>query len=381
VTRYTTYRVGDVAELVRDPVAVDPARTYTEIGVRSFGRGIFHKEPLPGAELGSKKVFWIRPGELVFNTVFAWEGAVSVSSEAECGKIGSHRFMTYLIDDQVADLSYLYYYFCSEPGLAVIVAASPGSAGRNRTLGIKAFAAQQIQLPSLDEQRRIVAKLNKALTELPEALCGLTRLESGLPESLYNFLLKHKDEAFARDFLELNLRPSKVVEGKVFDIVGVYSFGRGVFRRNSVTSNDTKYKTLFEVRNEDFMLSRLKAFEGAVAVADEKVDRCFVSQEFPTFQINRSICDPRYLNYLCRWPSFWSRLASGSKGVGSRRERVSAQTLLATRLPLPSLARQEQVLSVLDQGAGKFTDLLIKRQRLVRALRSALLNAAFSGQL
>jgi type I restriction enzyme S subunit len=88
------YRIRDVLKLVREPVTVDPGTSYTEIGVRSFGRGIFHKDPVFGAALGSKKVYWIRSGEVVFNTVFAWEGAVAVSGSEDGGKIGSHRFMT-----------------------------------------------------------------------------------------------------------------------------------------------------------------------------------------------------------------------------------------------------------------------------------------------
>ena len=48
-----------------------------EIGVRSFGRGIFHKEPIDGTALGNKRVFRIEPGDLVLSNVFAWEGAVA----------------------------------------------------------------------------------------------------------------------------------------------------------------------------------------------------------------------------------------------------------------------------------------------------------------
>jgi hypothetical protein len=60
---------------------------------------------------------------------------------------------------------------------------------------------------------------------------------------------------------------------------------------------------------------------------------------------------------------------------------VNAQTLLTTELPLPSLARQGQIVSLLDRGIGRLGWLIEKRQRLGEALRPALLNAAFSGQM
>src|SRR5215212_2117146 len=75
---------------VRRPVRVDLDAEYREIGIRSWGRGIFHKDPLTGAQLDDKSVFDIKPGDLVLNIVFAWEGAVAVASENEIGMIASH---------------------------------------------------------------------------------------------------------------------------------------------------------------------------------------------------------------------------------------------------------------------------------------------------
>ena len=63
--------MAEVAPLVRRPVEVEPDKTYMELGVRSFGRGTFHKPGLSGMEVGSKKLFTIESGDLVFNIVFA----------------------------------------------------------------------------------------------------------------------------------------------------------------------------------------------------------------------------------------------------------------------------------------------------------------------
>ena len=153
-------KVREVLELQRRQVNVDPAAEYREIGVRSFGKGIFHKDPIKGIDLGSKRVFVIRPGDLVFSNVFAWEGAVALASPAEAGRIGSHRFMTYTPTDDGVDVSYLRYYFTSEFGVALLASASPGSAGRNRTLAVDRFEAIEIPLPDIDEQHRIAAHLD-----------------------------------------------------------------------------------------------------------------------------------------------------------------------------------------------------------------------------
>src|SRR5487761_1225464 len=136
--------VGEVLSLKRRPVVVELDGEYEQIGIRAFGRGIFHKEPVNGAALGNKRVFWIEPGDLVISNVFAWEGAVAVASDAESGMIGSHRFMTFVPIDGRINTSWAAWFFRSDPGLELIRRASPGSAGRNRTLAIKRFEALEI---------------------------------------------------------------------------------------------------------------------------------------------------------------------------------------------------------------------------------------------
>lgn len=68
---WSRVRLGDVLHPVPRPVDVDAATEYREIGIRSHGRGIFHKEPVSGAAIGEKKVFWLEPGDFVLNIVFA----------------------------------------------------------------------------------------------------------------------------------------------------------------------------------------------------------------------------------------------------------------------------------------------------------------------
>jgi type I restriction enzyme S subunit len=108
-------------------------------------------------------------GDLVFNNVFAWEGAVAVASEVETATIGSHRFVTYTIKDDRADPRFLQLFFRTESGRDILRRVSPGSAGRNRTLNLKRFAEQQLHLPSLPEQLRIVTKVKEIEAKVDEA--------------------------------------------------------------------------------------------------------------------------------------------------------------------------------------------------------------------
>lgn len=143
---------GDVAPLVRRPVAVETSGVYPELGIRSFGKGPFHKPALTGAEVGSKRLFRIESGDLLFNIVFAWEGAVAVARSIDHGRVGSHRFLTCVPKTSVATSQFLRFHFLTEDGLRSLGEASPGGAGRNRTLGLQALSRIPVPVPPMDRQ-------------------------------------------------------------------------------------------------------------------------------------------------------------------------------------------------------------------------------------
>jgi len=149
-------RLGSLLALQRRAVRVEPESVYQEIGVRSFGRGLFIKEPVIGAELGGKRVFRVVEGDFIVSNVFAWEGAIGVASPEHDGLIGSHRFMTWTPSGDL-NVHYLRAYFRSQAGVARLAAASPGSAGRNRTLSVRNLEAIEVPLPARAEQDRIAA--------------------------------------------------------------------------------------------------------------------------------------------------------------------------------------------------------------------------------
>ncbi|WP_448510372.1 restriction endonuclease subunit S [Immundisolibacter sp.] len=142
-----------VAPLVRREVTIELEGSYPELGIRSFGKGTFHKPPLSGADVGTKRLFSIEPGDLLFSNVFAWEGAIAVAQPVDAGRFGSHRFITCRVDPDITSPEFLRYYFLTDAGLEKIGEASPGGAGRNRTLGLEKLMAIQVPIPSRPVQR------------------------------------------------------------------------------------------------------------------------------------------------------------------------------------------------------------------------------------
>ncbi|TKK66352.1 restriction endonuclease subunit S [Ilyomonas limi] len=132
---------------------------YQQIGIRSHGKGLFYKEKVTGAALGNKSVFWVEPNCFIANIVFAWEHAVAKTTEAETGMIASHRFPMFKPKEGVLHLDYLLYFFKSSRGKQLLELASPGGAGRNKTLGQSEFLKLNIPVPSYEEQTAIAQVL------------------------------------------------------------------------------------------------------------------------------------------------------------------------------------------------------------------------------
>lgn len=153
-------RIGDVLSRVRRPVEVEKDVTYREIGIRSHGKGLFHKDEVTGKKLGNKSVFWIEPNCLVLNIVFAWEQAIAKTTDEEIGFIGSHRFPQFKPKNGLVDIDYLLCFFKTLRGKHQLGLASPGGAGRNKTLGQKDFSNTKLLLPPLPEQQKIARILS-----------------------------------------------------------------------------------------------------------------------------------------------------------------------------------------------------------------------------
>lgn len=179
--------ISNVVKRIRNSFSPNPNEIYQEIGIRSHTKGIFYKEPVTGKSLGNKSVFWIEPECFVVNIVFAWEHAIAKTTEKEKGMIASHRFPMYKPKVGVLDLDYLLYFFKSKRGKHLLGLASPGGAGRNKTLGQSEFIKLQIPVSCIEEQRAIANAISAADRELfllEKKLNKLKEQKKGLMQQL-----------------------------------------------------------------------------------------------------------------------------------------------------------------------------------------------------
>src|SRR5438552_7863373 len=166
---WPTVSLGEFIRLERRPVKVESEKLYQEIGIYCFGRGIFHKTPRTGFEVGDKNLFLMKQGDFILQVTFAWEGAIAIVSAAEDGMYGSTRYPTFRVNERRCNPHFLLNYFKTEEGLQQLAKICPGSAGRNRVLSMRRIPEVLVPLPPLADQRRVVARIEELAAQIHEA--------------------------------------------------------------------------------------------------------------------------------------------------------------------------------------------------------------------
>ena len=176
--------MAEVAPIVRRKVEVVMDGEYRELGVRSFGKGTFHKPVLNGIDVGTKKLYSMEPGDLVFSNVFSWEGAIAVVQPEDEGRVGSHRFITCVPKAGIATAEFLRFYLLTDEGIEKVREASPGGAGRNRTLGLKKLEKIEVPVPNYNKQLWFDNLQSKSATIKQAHSENQTELDALLPAIL-----------------------------------------------------------------------------------------------------------------------------------------------------------------------------------------------------
>ncbi len=167
-----------LVKLHQDFIEPDPQTLYRKAGMYNRGRGIFTRDPMLGADLGSSSFQWIKPNCLLISGQFAWEGATYLTTNDDTNALISHRYYLLEVDSDLITPEYLWAYFMSDEGQMMLNVCSHGAAGRNKPLNIRELLNVAIPLPNrkdslsgIDDAARIIMsyrKIDSKQTELLE---------------------------------------------------------------------------------------------------------------------------------------------------------------------------------------------------------------------
>ena len=378
---WTVRTIDECLERVERPVDVQADEMYTQIGIRSHGKGLFHKEPVTGESLGNKAVYWIEPDCFVLNIVFAWEQAIGKTTQAEAGMIGSHRFPMYRPIDGKVDIDYLISYLMTKRGKDTLEAASPGGAGRNRTLGQDRFMKSKIILPTPAEQQRIAQILttqDKAIELKEKQLTEKQRQKKYLMQQLLTG--KKRLPGFSDKWL--NVRANTIFKNVTdknhngtLEVLSATQ-DRGIIPRSQVDV-DIKYaeESLLgykKVAKGNFVIS-LRSFQGGIEYSEYDG---IVSPAYTVLRAIYPIADGYYKQFF-KSVDYINRLNVAVYGIRDGKQ-ISYEDFGRIKIPYPPLEEQKAIAAILET-ADKEISLLRQDLDQEKQKKKALMQLLLTG--
>ena len=359
-------KVSDLLERVSNPVSVEQDEEYQQIGIRSHGKGIFHKEPVTGLELGNKRVFWVEENAFTVNIVFAWEQAVAVTSSHEKGMIASHRFPMYRANLLKADVQFILRLFLTEKGKNYLELASPGGAGRNKTLGQKNFEELELITPEVEEQTKIadfLTAIDDRISQLAQKCELLEQYKKGVMQKIFSQELRFKDEEGrefpAWDSVDLGNLAFKVNTKNKDDSISkvlTNSAVQGIVSQNDFFDKDIANKNNLEgyyvVELNDFVYNpRISSSAPVGPIKRNKLAKGVMSPLYTVFRFKSGCLD--FLEYFFE-TTYWHDHMKSVSNMGARFDRINItnEGFFSLPIALPSVAEQEKIaefLSAVDE--------------------------------
>jgi type I restriction enzyme S subunit len=347
---WTNVAFKEVFDLDLEAVDVDPSVSYQMVGVLSYGRGLFSKPPVGGADTSYKTFYRLRSGQIVVSQLFGWEGAIAPVTSEFVGSFVSSQFPTFRPKANL-DAGFARWMIRHPIVWEQLKAAAKGLGDRRRTLSPEIFFGVTSLLPPMAEQQRIVAHLDAIEV-------GLNRTQKlrGLQDQELNATLNssfHKLESEA-DWVEMGevaplyRRPKEITLDGEYPELGTRSFGRGIFHKPTLRGESLTWQKLFQVHAGDIVISNIKAWEGALAVAHEADHGRYGSHRYLTCTVDPDRALPEFVCFYLLSPSGLEKIGLASPGSADRNRTLAVDRLNKIKVPIVPLATQAEFQKLLD---------------------------------
>lgn len=328
---------GEICQLDRERIEIDPAGSYAKVGILSWGKGLIRYPSTPGTEMGSMKYFSFPTSSLMFSNIQAWEGAVALTDKSDEERVCSSRFYPYVpIDDERVVLTYLIEYFKSAEGQRVMRQSSTGTQVRNKVLNRALLERHPVPIPSLANQARIAEHLEELSRVTPNnksekigdnALsCSMSKWLDQLPSARLSELMEFASRPQRVDAeAKVNFVPMAAVDSESGEINGATTKSR--------SEVGTGYR---QFKPGDVIFARITPCmqNGKCAIYSDSEARIgYGSSEFFVLRPD-SLATAEWVWLLLRTGWFTSRAMKAFTGTAGQ-QRVPADFMRSISIPWP----------------------------------------------
>lgn len=160
--KYPMAKIGSFLSRFKELVTLQDDIVYKRVSVSTIGKGIAVRDTKLGKDIGTKKQYLVKKGQFLLSKIDARNGAFGVVPEEADGAIITGNFWAFDVDYNLLNPQYLVLVTQTKQFVGFAEKCSNGTTNRHYLQEV-AFLQQSIPLPSLEEQKRILADYNSSI--------------------------------------------------------------------------------------------------------------------------------------------------------------------------------------------------------------------------
>ena len=370
-------------------ICIDDLHSYKRCRVQCNVKGIVLRDTVLGADIKTKKQQVCKVNDFLVAEIDAKMGGFGIVSEDLEGAIVSSHYFLYEVNKELVDRKFLDFYIRTPSFINQVSAQGSTNYAAIRSEEVLQY---QIPLPSLEEQRRIVGRIEELAGKIAEAR-GLR--ESAIEETklLLDAALKYifdKSSTLSaiqlNDVAEINRgkfahRPRndpRFYNGNIpFIQIGDISNSAKYIREYSQTLNEEGLKISRIFPHGTIVIAITGATIGATGILT--FESCF-----PDSIVGINSKSDKITTEYIYWSLEHIKKDMLSEATQTTQPNINLQHFAKLRIVVPPLSEQKRIVEYLDKLQSKIDTLKQLRQETLKeldALLPAILDKAFKGKL
>lgn len=385
--RFPFVRIGKFLTRSKEHVLIQDGILYKRPTIKQDGNGIFLRDEVDGAIIGTKNQFRIYKNQFLLSKIDARNGAFGVVPAELDGGIITGNFWTFNVDYSIINPHYLTLITRTKEFQKLSQAASVGTTNRNY-LQEEHFLNFEIPLPSLTEQEAIVNNYYSKIKEAEELEKQANDLEGEIEKyfleqlGLKPFSLKEKHctlqftdyLALDRwDFFSTDTRISAELKKSKFELTSIgktYKFAKRSFNKTKYESETFKYieigaidpnKGILEakeievkkapsratqfVKSGDLIIGTTRPYLKKFAIVSGEYNENVCSSGFSVIEPSKDYYLPYLLQFLkCTYGIEQLK----NKMTGGLYPAITESELKELKIPLPKFEIQQEIMELIE---------------------------------
>ena len=175
-----------------------------------------------------------------------------------------------------------------------------------------------------------------------------------------------------KDLLSINNEKVDVKDDITYTRLTVKLFNKGIQKRDMLKGVLIGTKKQTKVSTGQFVISKIDGKSGAFGFVPADLDGSIVTQDFMVFNLDKTRVNPVYLELALNNDTILDQYKSASNG-STGRKRLSQAVFLSTRIPLPTIEEQKEMVEVIVSMRNKIKEL----SEIIESQKTNLINLLY----